>query len=128
MIFYKQFDLSLANLPKGIPFSPAFALNTLTFCNGADRRWCSAIISTFPPICAILYCISAFYPFFAQRAVFSLISESEVSLHAVFPLPRIGGLSGIELCQPIADGLTFCISVPFLLPFLKELKEQGDEE
>ena len=30
--------------------------------------------------------------------------------------------------QPIADGLTFCISVPFLLPFLKELKEQGDEE
>ena len=74
------------------------------------------------------YYISAFYPFFAQRAVFSLISESEVSLHAVFPLPRIGGLSGIELCQPIADGLTFCISVPFLLPFLKELKEQGDEE
>jgi hypothetical protein len=38
VIFYKQFDLSLANLPKGIPFSPAFALNTLTFCNGADRR------------------------------------------------------------------------------------------
>ena len=38
MIFYKQFDLSLANLPKGIPFSPAFAFNTLTFCNGADRR------------------------------------------------------------------------------------------
>jgi len=49
VIFYKQFDLSLANLPKGIPFSPAFALNTLTFCNGTDRRWCSAIISTFPP-------------------------------------------------------------------------------
>lgn len=43
-------------------------------------------------------------------------------------LPHIWGLSGIELCQPIADGLTFCISVPFLLPFLKELKEQGDEE
>lgn len=44
------------------------------------------------------------------------------------PPHRIWGLSGIELCQPIADGLTFCISVPFLLPFLKELKEQGDEE
>ena len=36
MIFYKQFDLSLANLPKGIPFSPAFALNTLTFCSNGD--------------------------------------------------------------------------------------------
>ena len=35
------------------------------------------------------YYISAFYPFFAQRAVFSLISESEVSLHAVFPPHRI---------------------------------------
>ena len=46
----------------------------------------------------------------------------------ILTLPRIGGLSGIELCQPIADGLTFCISVPFLLPFLKELKEQGDEK
>ena len=40
----------------------------------------------------------------------------------ILTLPRIWGLSGIELCQPIADGLTFCISVPFLLPFLKELK------
>ena len=38
------------------------------------------------------------------------------------------GLPGIEMCQPIADTLTFFISVPFLLPFLKELKEQGDEE
>ena len=46
----------------------------------------------------------------------------------ILTLPRIGGLSGIELYHPIADGLTFCISVPFLLPFLKELKEQGDEE
>ena len=46
----------------------------------------------------------------------------------ILTLPHIWGLSGIELCQPIADGLTFCISVPFLLPFLKELKEQGDEE
>ena len=46
----------------------------------------------------------------------------------ILTLPRIWGLSGIELCQPIADGLTFCISVPFLLPFLKELKEEGDEE
>ena len=46
----------------------------------------------------------------------------------ILTLPRIWDLSGIELCQPIADGLTFCISVPFLLPFLKELKEQGDEE
>ncbi len=46
----------------------------------------------------------------------------------ILTLPRIWGLPGIELCQPIADALTFCISVPFLLPFLKELGEKGDEE
>ena len=45
----------------------------------------------------------------------------------ILTLPRIWGLPGIELCQPIADALTFCISVPFLLPFLKELGEKGDE-
>ena len=45
----------------------------------------------------------------------------------ILTLPRIWGLSGIELCQPIADALTFCISMPFLLPFLKELGEKGDE-
>ena len=46
----------------------------------------------------------------------------------ILTLPRIWGLPGIELCQPIADALTFCISMPFLLPFLKELGEKGDEE
>ena len=46
----------------------------------------------------------------------------------ILTLPRIWGLPGIELCQPIADSLTFCISMPFLLPFLKELGEKGDEE
>ena len=46
----------------------------------------------------------------------------------ILTLPRIWGLPGIELCQPIADALTFCISMPFLLPFLKELEEKGDEE
>mgnify|MGYP002572713601 FL=1 len=45
----------------------------------------------------------------------------------ILTLPRIWGLPGIELCQPIADALTFCISMPFLLPFLKELGEKGDE-
>ena len=45
----------------------------------------------------------------------------------ILTLPHIWGLPGIELCQPIADALTFCISMPFLLPFLKELGEKGDE-
>ena len=65
----------------------------------------------------------------AGRATFLACCRQGVFfIPLILTLPRIWGLSGIELCQPIADGLTFCISVPFLLPFLKELKEQGDEE
>ena len=32
-------------------------------------------------------------------------------------LPRVLGLVGVELCQPIADALTFFISLPFCWPF-----------
>ena len=39
----------------------------------------------------------------------------------ILTLPRIWGLTGVELCQPIADVLTFCISVPFLVVFLHQL-------
>ena len=39
----------------------------------------------------------------------------------ILALPRILGLQGVELCQPIADVLTFCISVPFLVVFLRQL-------
>ena len=41
----------------------------------------------------------------------------------ILTLPRIWGLTGVELCQPIADALTFCISVPFLVVFLHQLGE-----
>ena len=36
-------------------------------------------------------------------------------------LPSAWGLFGIQVCQPIADVLTFFISVPFLVQYLGEL-------
>lgn len=39
----------------------------------------------------------------------------------VLTLPRLWGVVGIEVCQPIADVLTFCISLPFLVQYLWEL-------
>ena len=44
----------------------------------------------------------------------------------ILTLPRIWGLTGVELCQPIADVLTFCISVPFLVVFLHQLGESKE--
>ena len=41
----------------------------------------------------------------------------------ILALPHLLGLPGIEMCQPIADVLTFVISVPFLLPFLHKLNQ-----
>ena len=43
-------------------------------------------------------------------------------------LPRTFGLVGVEICQPIADALTFIVSLPFLLAFLKQLDRMDDAE
>ena len=43
-------------------------------------------------------------------------------------LPRTHGLFGVEICQPIADVLTFLVSLPFLLAFLQQLDRMDDAE
>ena len=43
-------------------------------------------------------------------------------------LPRTHGLFGVEICQPIADVLTFLVSLPFLIAFLQQLGRMGDAE
>ena len=40
----------------------------------------------------------------------------------VFILPRIFGLTGLELCQPIANTLSALISIPFLIGYFKQKK------
>lgn len=46
----------------------------------------------------------------------------------ILTLPRMYGIVGIELCQPIADILTFLVSLPFLISFLRELRRMSQEE
>ncbi len=47
-------------------------------------------------------------------------------LPLVFLLPRLFGITGVEMTQPGADFLTFLISVPFLIFFMKKhLKTDG---
>ena len=41
-------------------------------------------------------------------------------------LPRIIGLVGVEISQPIADALTFAVSVPFLISFLRQLAKMEE--
>ena len=46
----------------------------------------------------------------------------------IFILPRTHGLFGVEICQPIADVLTFLVSLPFLIAFLQQLGRMDDAE
>jgi len=46
----------------------------------------------------------------------------------ILTLPRAFGLLGVEICQPIADVLTFFVTVPFLFPFLRQLVRMDESE
>ena len=46
----------------------------------------------------------------------------------ILTLSRMLGLLGIEICQPIADVLTFVVTVPFLFPFLHQLVKMEEAE
>ena len=46
----------------------------------------------------------------------------------ILTLPRAFGLLGVEICQPIADVLTFLVTVPFLFPFLRQLVRMDEAE
>ena len=46
----------------------------------------------------------------------------------ILTLPRMFGLLGIEICQPIADVLTFVVTVSFLFPFLHQLVKMEEAE
>jgi len=45
-------------------------------------------------------------------------------LPAIFILPAVLGLRGIQLAQPLADFCTFSLAVPFAIKFYRFLKEQ----
>jgi len=43
-------------------------------------------------------------------------------------LSKTLGLTGIEIAQPVSDILTFVVSVPFVIRFLKALKQLEAEK
>ena len=65
----------------------------------------------------------------AGRATFLACCRQGVCfIPLILVLPRVLGLVGVELCQPIADALTFFISLPFLLAFLRQLEQMNKAE
>ena len=65
----------------------------------------------------------------AGRATFLACCRQGVFfIPLILTLPRMLGLLGIEICQPIADVLTFVVTVPFLFPFLHQLVKMEEAE
>ena len=65
----------------------------------------------------------------AGRATFLACCRQGVCfIPLILVLPRVLGLVGVELCQPIADTLTCFISLPFLLAFLRQLEQMNKAE
>lgn len=63
----------------------------------------------------------------AGRATFlSCCRQGVYFIPLILTLPRIWGMLGVEVCQPIADLLTFVTTVPFLVSFLRELGRMED--
>ena len=65
----------------------------------------------------------------AGRATFLACCRQGVFfIPLILTLPRMFRLLGIEICQPIADVLTFVVTVPFLFPFLHQLVKMEEAE
>ena len=65
----------------------------------------------------------------AGRATFLACCRQGVFfIPLILILPRTFGLVGVEICQPISDALSFIVSLPFLLAFLKQLDRMDDAE
>ena len=64
----------------------------------------------------------------AGRATFLACCRQGVCfIPLILVLPRVWGLVGVEVCQPIADVLAFVISLPFLVAFLRQLGRMADD-
>ena len=58
----------------------------------------------------------------AQATFLASCRQGTIYVPLILVLPAIVGLTGIQLTQPIADGLTFLVSIPFHIWFFRSPK------
>jgi len=58
----------------------------------------------------------------AKASFLSVCRQGIYFIPLIVWLPRVWGIAGVQLCQPIADGLTFFTCLLFLIPYLHKLK------
>lgn len=66
---------------------------------------------------------------YSFRATLTAISKQGLFfIPAILILPEIFGVTGLQLAQPVADGLTFLLTQVIVMMVVKELKEMAAAE
>ncbi|MBC5738249.1 MATE family efflux transporter [Lawsonibacter faecis] len=63
-----------------------------------------------------------------QATFLSSCRQGVYFLPLILILPRVAGLTGVEITQPLADVCTFVTCIPFLAAFFRELKAKSAED
>ena len=63
-----------------------------------------------------------------KASFLSMCRQGVYFIPLILILPKTIGLLGVEICQPVADVLTFATSLPFLVSFLRHLEKMQREE
>lgn len=63
----------------------------------------------------------------AKASIIAAARQGIFFIPLILILPPILGILGVQICQPIADVLSFCLSVPLGISVLKEMKKLTEE-
>ena len=80
------------------------------------------------PLQPLTVCCNMTFQSLGKSAVATFLASARqgyVFLPLILLLPRILGLHGVELAQPLADAITFFVCIPFAVSFFRELNKDS---
>ena len=92
----------------------------------AALRFCGMVL----PVLAFSTYVNQLYQslgFKWQATLLASLRQGIFFLPIVLLLPRVVGEIGVQAAQPLSDFLTFLVSVPFLIVFLKKHLKDPDQ-
>lgn len=63
-----------------------------------------------------------------QASIVAISRQGLFFLPAIMVLPRVLGITGVQVCQPVSDVFSFLVAIPFGAAALRELKAKHKEQ
>ena len=63
-----------------------------------------------------------------RASLLSMARQGIFFIPAILILPKLFGLFGLQIVQPVADACAFLLTIPLVRPVLNELKQGGAKE